>query len=341
MGAVGLLHFAAGALLVLAAWLVPRRVARARRAALSIMLLDVAPIALGAGWLGLATGRPLFAGLVMLALGAGFALVDYTMRETLREPVVFSAAAELPQVFTHPHLYLPFAGPVLVLGGAAAAILGGLALLVVEPPLWTPRLGAALVALALIAACGWLAGRGSPPRAKGRAVRRRRCARTVCDAARPHHHCPGRAEGPAGGVGRPGICAGAGQRGHRRFGGSDRHRAVRIVFRRAPPVAAYPARPPARVRCLLRVGGALRPVRRAGLGRLHDARRIRGPQRGSRKRTRLRPVQSLLCPGASAARIAGVAAAPGRVSHDLPAPVRPALFPARSGTAGARLRTVP
>src|SRR6266851_826266 len=172
MGAVGLLHFAAGALLVLAAWLVPRRVARARRAALSIMLLDVAPIALGAGLLGVATGRPLFAGLVVLALGAGFALVDYTMRETLREPVVFSAAAELPQVFTHPHLYLPFAGPVLVLGGAAAAILGGLALLVVEPPLWTPRLGAALVALALIAACGWLAGRDPPLGAAARAARR-------------------------------------------------------------------------------------------------------------------------------------------------------------------------
>src|SRR6266700_7560289 len=149
MGAVALLHLAAGALLVLVAWLLPRRVASARWAAPIILLLDMTPIALGAGSLGLATGRPLFAGLVVLALGAGLALVDYTMRETLREPVVFSAAAELPQVFTHPHLYLPFAGPGLVLGGAAAAILGGLALLLLEPPLWAPRPIAALGALAL------------------------------------------------------------------------------------------------------------------------------------------------------------------------------------------------
>src|SRR5712691_11683662 len=172
MAAVALLHLTAGAFLVLAAWLVPRRVARARDAALSVLLLDVAPIALGAGLLGFATGRPLFAGLVVLALGAGFALVDYTMRETLREPVVFSATAEVPQVFTHPHLYLPFAGPGLVLGGAAAAILGGLALLVVEPPLWTPHPIAAVLLLAAIAGCGWLVGREPLLGTAARALRR-------------------------------------------------------------------------------------------------------------------------------------------------------------------------
>src|SRR6266567_6446531 len=156
MGAVGVLHLAVGGLLVLVAWLTPRHVARARRAAPIVLLLDMTPIALGAGLLGFATGRPLFAGLVVLALGAGLALVDYTMRETLREPVVFSAAAEFPQVFTHPQLYLPFAGPGLVLGGAAVAVLGGIALLVLEPPLWTPRVAATLLALALIAASIWL-----------------------------------------------------------------------------------------------------------------------------------------------------------------------------------------
>src|SRR5204863_267319 len=80
------------------------------------------PFVIGAGLLCLASGRPLFAGLVVLALGAGFALADHTMRQTLREPVVFSESVELPQVFSHPHLYLPFAGPGLVLGGAAAAV---------------------------------------------------------------------------------------------------------------------------------------------------------------------------------------------------------------------------
>jgi hypothetical protein len=172
MGALGVLHLAAGVLLALVAWLLPRRIAQARRAAPLIVLLDLAPLALGAGLLGLATGRPLFVGLVLLALGGGFALTDYTMREVLREPVVFSAAAEFPQVFTHPQLYLPFAGPGLVLGGAAAAVLGGLALLVIEPPLWTPRPFAGLVALALVAAGSWFAGREPLLGATARALRR-------------------------------------------------------------------------------------------------------------------------------------------------------------------------
>ncbi len=159
MGAVELLHLTAGALLALVAWLMPRRIACSRRAALPVLLLDFAPLALGAGLLGFAAGRPLFAGLVTLALGAGFTLTDYTMRQTLREPVVFSEMSELPQVFSHPHLYLPFAGPGLVLGGAAAAISLALALLVVEPPLWTARPVAALVGVVLIAAGGWLVAR--------------------------------------------------------------------------------------------------------------------------------------------------------------------------------------
>jgi Sulfatase len=156
---IALLQLAVGALLVLAAWLMPRHVARAGRAALIVLLLDLAPMALAAGLLGLAAGRPLFAGLVILALGAAFALTDYTMRETLREPVVFSESVELPQVFTHPHLYLPFAGPGLVLGGAAAAIAAGLALLIVEPPLWTPQPGPALGAVVLVAALIWMVAR--------------------------------------------------------------------------------------------------------------------------------------------------------------------------------------
>ena len=105
-------------MLVFAAWLGPRRIARSGIAPLAVMLLDLAPFALGAALLAVATGRPLFAGVVAAALGAGFCLADHTMRETLREPVVFSELVELPQVVTHPHLYLPFAGPGLVIGGA-------------------------------------------------------------------------------------------------------------------------------------------------------------------------------------------------------------------------------
>ena len=159
MSPTSLIHIAAGAMLVFAAWLAPRRIARAGAAPLAVMLLDLAPFALGAAVLAVATGRPLFAGVVAAALGAGFCLADHAMRETLREPVVFSEAVELPQVVTHPHLYLPFAGPGLVLGGAAAGSLTAAALLIFEAPVWEPRPLAALAAVALAAAAIWLASR--------------------------------------------------------------------------------------------------------------------------------------------------------------------------------------
>lgn len=154
-----LLHLAAGAGLVAAAWLIARHIAEARPAIRLALLVDAAPLAAGALLLALAAGRPLFAGTIVLALAAAFALADHTMRETLREPVVFSESVELPQVFTHPHLYLPFAGPGLVLGGAAAAVALALALLVLEPPLWMPHPAMALAATVAIAAAGWLAAR--------------------------------------------------------------------------------------------------------------------------------------------------------------------------------------
>src|SRR4051812_41991433 len=154
-----LLHLAAGVALALTAWLLPRHIARARRASPQVLLLDAAPVLLAVGLLLYATGRPIFAGIIALALAAGFALVDHTMRQTLREPTVFSEAVELPQVFTHPHLYLPFAGPGLVLGGAAAAVALALALLVFEPPLWPPQPLIAVAVAALIAAGFWLFAR--------------------------------------------------------------------------------------------------------------------------------------------------------------------------------------
>jgi hypothetical protein len=172
MHPAALLHLAAGAALVLAAWFMPRRIAHARWAPPQVLLLDVAPIALGAGLLGLATGRPLFAGVVVAALGAGFALTDLTMRQTLREPVVFSESVELPQVFTHPHLYLPFAGPGLVIGGALAALVAALGLLIAEPPVWEPRPAAALAVAALTASALWLLSRERLIGFAARALRR-------------------------------------------------------------------------------------------------------------------------------------------------------------------------
>ena len=154
-----LLQLFGGTGLVALGWLLPRRVARARLRAVPALALDLAPFALGAGLLLLATARPLFAGLLAAALGSGLALADQVMRDTLREPVVFSEMSELPQVFTHPHLYLPFAGPGLVIGGAAGAVALGLALLLLEPSVWTPEPGIALLVAALVLAAGWLVSR--------------------------------------------------------------------------------------------------------------------------------------------------------------------------------------
>ena len=83
MQAATLLHITVGMALVLAAWLAPRRIARAGLAPVAVMLLDIMPFTLAAALLAVATGRPLFAGVVVAALGAGFCLADHTMRETL------------------------------------------------------------------------------------------------------------------------------------------------------------------------------------------------------------------------------------------------------------------
>jgi hypothetical protein len=133
------LHIVLGCVLALAAWLLPRRVAKARTAGTPALLLDFLPVLLAGSFVLTATGRPIFTGTLLISLGAGFALADRTKREALREPVVFSEMSELPHVFTHPQLYLPFAGPALVIGGAAAAIALCIALLSFEPALWEPN----------------------------------------------------------------------------------------------------------------------------------------------------------------------------------------------------------
>src|SRR6516225_4620684 len=133
------LHIAVGGVLALSGWLIPRRVANAGTSRSAAVLLDLFPVLLVESLVLIATGRPIFTGVVLFSLGAGFALADQTKRVALREPVVFSEMSELPQVFTHPQLYLPFAGPVLVMSGAAAAVAVCLALLAFEPGLWDPN----------------------------------------------------------------------------------------------------------------------------------------------------------------------------------------------------------
>jgi hypothetical protein len=155
----GWLQWGLGAALMFAGWLIPRRVAAARATARPAVLVDASPVALAAALLLVATGRPIFSGLVVLALGAGLALADRTKREVLREPVVFCDMSELPHVVTHPHLYLPFAGPGLVIGGAVAGLAGGAALLLLEPRLLAPDHALTLACGLLVGAAGWVVSR--------------------------------------------------------------------------------------------------------------------------------------------------------------------------------------
>ena len=153
------LHIAVGGILALAAWLIPRRVARAKPSGSLVVLLDLLPVLLAGSLALTATGRPIFTGVLLVSLGAGFALADRTKRQVLREPVVFSEMSELPHVFTHPQLYLPFAGPALVIGGAAAAIFLCLALLSLEPGLWRPNPLLVLSYTGAVVAGAWLMSR--------------------------------------------------------------------------------------------------------------------------------------------------------------------------------------
>ena len=112
--------------------------------------LDIAPIALG--WLLLLslTARPVMAATAIAAIAAGLATTDAVKRATLREPLVFADRAELLEVVRHPRLYLPFAGPVKVVGGAllALALVGALVWLEPAAPRPSP-----LLMLPLVLAC--------------------------------------------------------------------------------------------------------------------------------------------------------------------------------------------
>ncbi|MGH7063195.1 MAG: LTA synthase family protein [Stellaceae bacterium] len=166
------LHIGSAGVLVLGAWLLPRHVAGARAIKWPAAALDIAPVALATLLLLVATGRPLFTGVVLLALGAGLALADWAKRDALKEPVVFSDMSELPQVFTHPQLYLPFAGPGLVIGGAMATIVVAIGLLVLETPLTAPAPFSAVIIALVLCAIGWAVSREPLLSALARVLRR-------------------------------------------------------------------------------------------------------------------------------------------------------------------------
>ena len=144
------MQFALAFVILVATWLMLRR--QARGGSSILVLLDVAPILLG--WFALAglTSRPVTSAVVIFAGSAGLAVTDAVKRATLREPLVFADRAELLEVVRHPELYLPFAGPVRIVGGALVAVAAAVALLWFEPPIvHLLPIGPALLAIVCIA----------------------------------------------------------------------------------------------------------------------------------------------------------------------------------------------
>ncbi len=126
----------AGVVLAFFGWLVLRIACGATLRWSTMLLLDLAlPIACFA-MIATITDRPVFAGVITLALSAGFAYADRAKLKVLAEPVVFTDVFQAFDIFRHPRLALPFPhkGRVLI---AAAAVIGFFALLFrLEPAAW-------------------------------------------------------------------------------------------------------------------------------------------------------------------------------------------------------------
>jgi hypothetical protein len=102
------LLFAAGFLAACGGWLVTRSVSGRLPRFGPWLLLDAAlPAALFTLVL-LLSGRPLFAGVVTLCLGAGFTYAERAKRRTLGEPIVFTDVFQTFDIFRHPQLAMPF-----------------------------------------------------------------------------------------------------------------------------------------------------------------------------------------------------------------------------------------
>ena len=148
-------HFTIGLALATAGALIPRIVSRARLRLTGKFLLDLGPSLLGFALIAALTARPILAGTVILSLMIGFAFVDLVKRATLLEPAVFSDLGELIELFRHPDLYLPFAGPIRVILAAIGIFVLFAVLFVFETPAWAWSPMRAFILPIAIVAAGW------------------------------------------------------------------------------------------------------------------------------------------------------------------------------------------
>jgi len=122
--------------LLLAGWWLPRAAAGTRWRFSPALFMDaLLPVALFTTILVL-SARPLLAGVVTLAAGAGWARADRDKRRVLAEPIVFTDVFQAFDTLRHPQLAMPFPNKApLVL--AALATIGFFALVIwLEPAAW-------------------------------------------------------------------------------------------------------------------------------------------------------------------------------------------------------------
>jgi hypothetical protein len=123
------------------------------------LLLDALLPALLFGLLLTAGGRPIFAGVLTLAVGSGYAYAEQAKRKTLAEPIVFTDVFQALDIFRHPQLAMPFPNRLPIFLSVAGAVAVFVGLFVWERPVgvdWPwPFLG---LLVGLFAGCGLIAG---------------------------------------------------------------------------------------------------------------------------------------------------------------------------------------
>lgn len=125
--------------LLLTGWLLTRWVAGARLRFSAALLMDLLlPVTIFLLVLAL-SARPLLAGIVTLAAGAGWARADRDKRRVLAEPVVFTDVFQAFDIFRHPQLALPFPHKGRVLLAALATLAFFVGVIVMEPPTWSDK----------------------------------------------------------------------------------------------------------------------------------------------------------------------------------------------------------
>jgi hypothetical protein len=161
------LHVGVGALVAGVGWLTVRIAGRAGVRIDRWLFLDVLlPVTLYL-FLLLATGRPLFAGGLTLAMGCGYAYAENAKRKTLAEPIVFTDVFQAVDIFRHPHLAVPFQNLLSIALSVLAAVTVFVVLFVCEIPLSLQRPWSLFALILMIATGCWLlAGPANSPMAQ-------------------------------------------------------------------------------------------------------------------------------------------------------------------------------